>query len=124
MNNSSDNFTVSDNLTISKVEEGSNAIQPVLTNASHSLAEKNESGDFDYTSSGTELIVYDGSLRLKPVTGTLAAGQFKVDTVTVTEGTITYNGVKSTNNSDANTYSIVYNNFSNMPASVFEAKVR
>jgi len=124
MNNSSDNFTVSDSLTISKVEEGSNAIQPVLTNASHSLAEKNASGDFDYTGSGTELIVYDGSLRLKPVTGTLAAGQFKVDSVTVIEGTITYNGVKSTNNSNANTYSIVYNDFSAMPASVFEAKVR
>ena len=124
MNNSSDDFTVSDSLTISKVEEGSNAIQPVLTNATHSLAEKNASGDFDYTGSGTELIVYDGSLRLKPVTGTLAAGQFKVDSVTVTEGTITYNGVKSTNNSNANTYSIVYNDFSAMPASVFEAKVR
>lgn len=124
MNNPADNFTVSDSLTISKVEEGSNAIQPVLTNASHSLAEKNASGDFDYTGSGTELIVHDGSLRLKPVTGTLAAGQFKVDTVSVTEGTITYNGVKSTNDSNANTYSIVYKDFSAMPASVFEAKIR
>jgi hypothetical protein len=124
MNNSSDDFAFSDSLTISKIEEGSNAIQPVLTNTSHSLAEKNASGDFDYTGSGTELIVYDGSSRLKPVTGTLAAGQFKVDTVSVTEGTITYNGVKSTNNSNANTYSIVYNDFSAMPASVFEAKVR
>jgi len=78
--NNSESFTVQDSLTISRIKDGSNVVTVKLLNENHNLPEVDEDGTFDYGGSGTDIIVFDGALRLKPVasSATLSAGQCKV----------------------------------------------
>ena len=119
-------FSVSDSLTIVRVDEGANSVQPVLTNSNHSLPEKNESGTFEYTGSGTDLIVYDGSWKLQPTTNaSLSSGQFKVTSRNVSPAgalTVGAQSVVGTNNTSwAHRYASVGTD--SMPATTFSATI-
>jgi len=89
---------VSDSTTLILVEDGSNNVQAVLSNESHTLTESSD-GSFDRSGSGTDIQVFDGSKPLTYTTGTLVEGKFTVNvsrTGGVTEGTAGSSGDKYT----------------------------
>ena len=55
--------SLSDTITIVKLEEGSDALTIILTNESHTLQTTN-GGSVTYTNSGTDILVYEGSTAL------------------------------------------------------------
>ena len=78
---------VSDSTTLIIVEDGSNNVQAVLSNESHTLTELSN-GNFDLTGSGTDIQVFDGSNLLQYTTGTLTSGKFKVADIQVAGGVV------------------------------------
>jgi hypothetical protein len=57
------NGSLSDSITVVKLEEGSDALTVILTNESHTLQTTN-GGSVTYTNSGTDILVYEGSTAL------------------------------------------------------------
>ena len=90
---------LSDSVTIIKVKDGSNNVQAMLSNESHTLTELS-GGNFNLSGSGTEIQVFDGSNLLQYTSGTLTDGKFKVSvsktggvnfgTSSTAEGSTTY----------------------------------
>ena len=57
------NGSLSDSITVVKLEEGSDALTVVLTNEAHTLQTAND-GTVNYTDSGTDVYIYEGSTQL------------------------------------------------------------
>jgi hypothetical protein len=76
---------VSDSTTLILVEDGSNNVQAVLSNESHTLTELSD-GTFDLSGSGTDIQVFDGSNLLQYTSGNLTDGKFKVENISKTGG--------------------------------------
>ena len=86
---------ISDSVTIFKIDEGSNAINAVLSNAAHTL-QANAAGDVsDYAGSGTTIQVFEGADLLTFTTGAPGSGEYSIadgNPAGITEGAITGNG--------------------------------
>jgi len=75
-----------DQITIVRIEQGAtgrSALTTVLTNESHTYqADRGVTGNAtvaDFSSGATDIVVFYGATRLKPVTGEPGAGEFKVE---------------------------------------------
>jgi hypothetical protein len=101
--------SLSDEITIVRVVEGSDAYTVILTNEAHVLPADNSGTVTSYTGSGTDIVAYKGATELNGITsGTPGSGQFKV--TSATGSNITVGSVSSPSNP------IVYADASNMTA--------
>ena len=85
---------LTDDLTISKVYAGSNALTPVLDNAAHSIPADENGEVLSYSGSGTTLQVFEGSTPLQ-FASTLAPGRFVMGTPVVSPAAAITVGARS-----------------------------
>src|SRR6056300_4573 len=77
---------ISDNITLIRVEEGSDSVTTVLSNESHNFQADASGSISSYTGGGTEIQAYEGATLLTFTTGTAGNGQY---TVTASGSSIT-----------------------------------
>ncbi len=99
--------SITDTITVARVQEGTDALTIILTNEAHTLPAASDGTVSSYAGSGTDIYIYEGATQLDYDGVGTAAGKFTVSTATsnITAGGIT----------DGGNYAVVANH-SNMTA--------
>ena len=86
--------SLSDSISVARVQEGTDGLTIILTNESHTLAAANDGTVSDYNGSGTNILLYEGATQLDYDGVGTAAGKFTVSTAVsnITAGSITDGG--------------------------------
>jgi len=106
--------SITDTVTIARVQEGTDALTIFLTNESHTLPASSAGVVSDYNGSGTNIFIYEGAIQLDYDGAGTAAGKFTVSTAVsnITAGSITDGGnyaiVGNHSNMTANLASVTY----------------
>jgi len=107
---------VSDEITIVKVEEGSDAVTAILSNESHTFQADSAGTVSSYSGGGTTIRVFEGASPLTFTTGTAGDGQYTVsisNEANFTEGTASGNGtttctISAPSNMTVNSVTVTY----------------
>jgi len=86
----SDDGSIADSVVLQQLNDGSQAIQAVLSNATHVLPSATNGVVSSHTGSGTNLQVFEGANELTFTTGTIGNSEYQVsvgNTANITEGT-------------------------------------
>ena len=99
-----DGFNYSDDFTIARLSDGSNAITAILSNDAHSVSADASGNVISYTGSGTQIRVYEGAAELSYNGSGTSNGTWTVSAAGsgITPGSITDSGLFATVNSHAN----------------------
>jgi hypothetical protein len=107
---------VSDEITIVKVEEGSDAVTAILSNESHTFQADSAGTVSSYSGGGTTIRVFEGASPLTFTTGTAGDGEYTVsisNEANFTEGTASGNGtttctISAPSNMTVNSVAVTY----------------
>ncbi len=86
----SDDGSIADTVVLQQLNDGSQAIQAVLSNATHVLPSATNGAVSSHAGSGTNLQVFEGANELTFTTGTIGNSEYQVsvgNTANITEGT-------------------------------------
>jgi len=85
---------LSDNITIIRVEEGSDSVTTIVSNESHNFQADASGSISSYVGGGTEIQVYEGANLLTFTTGTATNGQYTITASgsSITPGSVSGNG--------------------------------
>lgn len=99
-----DGFNYTDDFTIARLSDGSNAITTILSNEAHSVSADASGNVTSYTGSGTEIRVFEGATALSYDGSGTSNGTWTVTASgsSITPGSISDSGTYATVNSHAN----------------------